>query len=67
MCDLSKLLTSDKPNMIVILCDSSSSMLKYRKEVSRELSNTQDFFVKLEEENTIIILRADFSGSYKEM
>lgn len=64
--DFSKLLTRDNPNMVVILCDSSSSMSPYRNVVSNELKNTKDFFVSLEEDNTILILRADFSGSYKE-
>lgn len=64
--DFSKLLTRDNPNMIVLLCDSSSSMSPFRNVVSNELKTTKDYFAKLEEDNTILILRADFSGSYKE-
>lgn len=64
--NLSEFITSDNPNLIVILIDSSSSMKRWSNIIPKELENLQAFFIKLEEENSILILRADFSGEYKE-
>lgn len=64
--DLSKIITTDNPNLIVILLDSSSSMKKWTNTIATELENLKEFFIKLGEENSILILRANFSGSYKE-
>ena len=64
--DLNKIITSDNPNLIILVIDSSSSMAKWKNSILKELESSKDFFVKMEDENSILILRADFSGSYKE-
>ena len=60
------LITSDRATFIVFLVDSSLSMKKYLKNVSDEFKSAKSFFISLEDRSVILILRADFSGSYRE-
>lgn len=62
--DFKKIINGDSPHLIVFLIDSSSSMKKWEKKLIAELNNLKIFFKSFE--SVILLLRADFSGSYFE-
>ncbi len=60
------LIKSDNATLLVFLIDKSSSMKKREAQVSDEFEDIKQFLNSMEDNAVILILRADFSGSYKE-